>query len=148
MSAFRPVPSASPPGADLSGDASVRLLLTQSGHSQVSSHLSSRKQHLIYPDGSAKKYCSASIMLGKTAEVTHEVEIVAVAYRGLARRLLRLAPFTRVPAAGPRLLAVNVVFRVGRGGAVLGRGQAGDVLEHPVERSQAGRVGPVLGSPD
>ncbi len=28
MSAFRPVPSASPPGADLPGDAPVRLLLT------------------------------------------------------------------------------------------------------------------------
>ena len=37
------------------------------------------KQRLIYPDGSAEKYCSASIMLGKTAEVTHEVESVEVA---------------------------------------------------------------------
>jgi hypothetical protein len=52
---------------------------TQSGHSQVSSHLSSRKQRLIYPDGSREKYCSVSIMLGKTAEVTHEVESVEVA---------------------------------------------------------------------
>ena len=33
MSASPPISSASPPGADLSGDALVRLVLTLSGHS-------------------------------------------------------------------------------------------------------------------
>ncbi len=33
MSASPPISSASPPGADLSGDAPVRLVLTLSGHS-------------------------------------------------------------------------------------------------------------------
>jgi hypothetical protein len=41
-------------------------------------HLSSHKQRLIYPDGSVEKYCSVPIMLGKTAEATHEGESVEV----------------------------------------------------------------------
>jgi putative redox protein len=40
-------------------------------------HLDSKKvQHAI--ELSATKYCSASIMLGKTAKITHDFEIVEV----------------------------------------------------------------------
>ncbi len=48
-------------------------------HFKVSGDGLSEKQVARAVELSAEKYCSASIMLGKTAEITHDFEVLAVA---------------------------------------------------------------------
>ncbi len=47
-------------------------------HFLVSGHNLSQKQVQRAIELSAKKYCSASIMLGKTAKITHDFELIEV----------------------------------------------------------------------